>query len=290
MIRFKSLVALAAAAAVSCMASQSHATHLNGLINYWNFDGNLTDFAPAGDVTDNGTFAGANGTDGIDYGAGLFGQSIEQNGAGGGAAGQENDGYVLIPRSADTLAGDTSTITTSLWVKTAGVDSGWQTMLAHGEGSQYRIARRGGSDPPIASYAGGSGDIPGADDVGPAIGVDNGWHHVVAVSEGGVKTQLWVDGGLVAEGGAPAIDDDGNSNPAAPDLFIGANPQTGANNREWWGNIDDVGQWDRVLTETEIGAIYSAGLAGEPLMVIPEPSSAALMLIGLIGLGLRRRS
>ncbi|MCA9186310.1 MAG: hypothetical protein KDA99_11850, partial [Planctomycetales bacterium] len=77
----------------------AHAGLESGLLNYWNFDDNLDDAAhglagSASTVADNGTFDGTNGTDGIAYAAGLFGSAIQQNGAGGGAAGQEDDGFV----------------------------------------------------------------------------------------------------------------------------------------------------------------------------------------------------
>lgn len=115
-----------------------------GLVNYWDMDSNLEDCAPtiagnASSVADNGTFDGQNGTDGISFGTGLFGVGIDQNGAGGGAGGNENDGFVRIPRSADTLfganatnPGSPNTVTTSMWVQTAGFDTGWQTILSHG--------------------------------------------------------------------------------------------------------------------------------------------------------------
>jgi hypothetical protein len=120
--------------------------------------------------------------------------------------------------------------------------------------------------------------------------LDDAWHHIVGVSENGVSTRFWVDGGLVATGDPPTITDNGNDNPADSNLNIGANPQTGDQNREWWGGIDDVAQWDRALTDDEIGQIYTAGAAGAPLgSLIPEPSSIALLLMGAIGLGLRRR-
>lgn len=287
----KTIYALVVSAAA---LNASQAAVLDGLINYWNFDGNLNDAnTGASSVADNGTFDGANGTDGIAFGAGLFGQGIVLNGAGGGAAGQENDGYVLIPRSADTLfganatnAGSPNTVTTSMWINAAGFDTGWQTMISHGEGAQYRIARRATDNPAAVAYAGGSADIPGFRD-GPSIDPGTGWHNIVAISEGGVSTRLWVDGSLAATGTAPFIDDARGG--GALDLFIGANPETGANNREFWGDIDDVAQWNRALSETEIGSIWNGGQGSSIGSLIPEPSSG---LLGLLGLGLifcRRR-
>jgi hypothetical protein len=284
----KRVIAMAAVISIGCLAAESRADLNTGLRNYWAFDDNANDSAgdypgTASTVVDNGTFSGANGTAGIAYAPGKFGNGIEQNGA---AGANQNDGFVLVNRSADTLYGSTSTVTTSMWVKAAGFDTSWQTMLAHGEGSQYRIARRGEDN--VASYAGGSGDIPGSA-LGPVL-LDEAWHHVVAISEGGVSTRLWVDGGLVATGDPPTIDDQGNSSPADPNLYIGANPQTGDQNREWWGGIDDVAQWDRALDESEIGLIHSSGVDGISVgQLVPEPSSALLLLLGTLALGRRSR-
>ena len=47
------------------------------------------------------TTTGLKGTGGIGYDAGLFGNAIRQNGASGAA---QNDGFVDVSRSADTLA------------------------------------------------------------------------------------------------------------------------------------------------------------------------------------------
>jgi hypothetical protein len=237
-----------------------------GLVNYWCFDNeSLEDVAHSqslGDssVADDGVFAGANGTDGISFSAGLFNGGIMQDGAV-----LANNGFVEVVRSDDTLFGANvtnpaapSTVTTSMWVEASGFDTNWQTMISHGEGAQYRIARRGGDVPEIAAYAGGSGDIPGAG-IGPTIAAESGWHHIVGISEGGVSTRLWVDGELVETGAAPTIDDAKGG--GALNLSIGANPDTGANNREWMGQIDDVAQWNRVLADAEITVIYNAGLA-----------------------------
>jgi hypothetical protein len=264
-----------------------------GLLNYWQFEGDLNDTAPlfpgtASTVADNGVFDGTNGTGGINFDVGLFGAGIAQDGAAGAA---QDNGFVRVARSADTLRGGQS-VSISAWVKAAGFDTDWQTILSHGEGSQYRIARRGGDIPPVASYAGGSGDIP-TSGIGPALD-DDAWHHIVAISENGVSTRIWVDGGLVETGAAPTITDNGNDGApggSTPDLFIGANPQTGANNREWWGSIDDVAIWDRPLDELDVTVLYQAGQSGVSLAgLIPEPSALSLCGLALLGLlGLRSK-
>lgn len=259
---------------------------VDGLVNYWPLDGDATDAAhttagSASTVADNGVISGANGTDGIAYAAGLFGLGTLQNGAAGGAAGAENDGYISITASADTQFGGEN-LTTSMWVQVGSFDTGWQAAISHGEGNNYRIARRSGNtnEP---GYAGGIGE-------GPANGVDisSGWHHLLAITEDGVGTRLYVDGVL-----ATTVDNVATSIDNRTDGFlnIGANPATGAQNREWNGNIDDVAQWNRALDDTEIATLYGGGpssaLSVGDLVAIPEPSSA--LLAALAGFGLMRR-
>lgn len=275
------------AAMTFAMTVPLQAALVDNLENYWNFDDNLTDQAhalagSASTVADNGVFAGTNGTGGIAYGSGRFGAGIDQDGAGGAA---QNNGYVHVASSADTRH-DGESISTSIWVNVAGFDTSWQAILAHGEGTQFRIARRGGDN--VASYSGGSGDIPGSA-IGPPLD-DGRWHHIVAISELAVSTRLWVDGGLVAVGGPAFIDDIGNSDPPAPDLFIGANPQTGAQNREWRGQIDDTAIWNRALTNDEIAEIYTGGQAGRSLgdLIVPEPATGLIALAGLAAFVCRR--
>jgi hypothetical protein len=45
-------------------------------------------------------------------------------------------------------------------------------------------------------------------------------------------------------------------------LFIGENPD--ALNRQWEGEIDDIGLWNRVLSPEEIAVLYNGG-AGTPV-------------------------
>jgi hypothetical protein len=59
---------------------------------------------------------------------------------------------------------------------------------------------------------------------------------------------------------ATMIVNDGNGgqpNPINPPLLIGENPQTG--NRTWHGIIDDVGIWNRPLTNEEILQLWNTG-------------------------------
>ena len=262
-------------------AGISQAALVDGLRNYWDFDNNLTDQAhslagSASTAADNGAVV-SGGT--LTYGTGQFGGSLLTNGTGGNA-----DSHVVIGGLSDDLTGYAATdvLTISGWVQANALETGWQTVLAKGEQSEYRVARSGGTN--NLAYAGGNGDITGTGD--PLANTPTGWIHFVAISNGASGTELWLNGALSGSNTDPAnIIEDGK------DLFIGANPEadTGSHFREWNGNIDDVAMWDRALDSTEIAEIYNGGVAGASLgQLIPEPSSGLLGLLG-IGLILRRR-
>ena len=221
----------------------------DGITAYWNFDGNLNDQAhgasgSSSTVADSGVFDGENGTDGIGFDSPFLGtHSILLNGS---SAANENDGHVRITGSDDTHFGGSDTLSISVWIKVAGFDTRWQTVIAHGQESEYRIARLNNTS--ILSYAGGTGEVSGGGNLN-----DGNWHHLVAISESGVSTRLYVDGALVDTGGTPNIVND-----LTTDLLIGANPEVDER-REWNGNIDDVALWNRVLLPSEIAEIYNGG-------------------------------
>ena len=79
------------------------------------------------------------------------------------------------------------------------------------------------------------------------------------------RTELWIDGTLIATGGAPNIGDNGNF------MQIGGNPD--APGRTWNGTIDDVAIWDRPLIPSEIAQIYNGGTGASirDLIGIPFP-------------------
>jgi hypothetical protein len=245
--------------AILAIAGAARAAIEDGLVSYWPFDGNLQDLL---DVND-GTFVGTNTTQ--SYTPSKFGQGIDLDGV---------DQHVNVGNSS-TLDMDvngaglkTGHVSISAWFRVDGFSKDWQALVAKGEGSAFRVARRGGEQG--IAYAGGSGEGPGL-----SPNVNNGvFHHMVAVSEHQVSTRLWVDGVLVSTGGPPTINNEGNDGQPFPDnppLLIGENPQTG--NRTWDGPIDDVAIWNRPLTDIEILSLWNNG-TGASLGSLIDPNTA----------------
>lgn len=274
------LLALAASVGLSHGAS----VH-TGLLNYWNFEGNAND--TAGSIPGNTSTVADNGTVGSAVTSTMGGPIGGYYDFGRSSANPDQiQNVITVADSADIVAAGES-LSISAWFRVDSFDQNWQGLIAHGEGSDYRIARRG--DGNILGYAGGRGDVPG-NLAEPNIN-DANWHHIVATTTHNVGVSLWIDGvnvTTVADAGT-AITDNGSGQ-----LFIGGNPQgdAGATNlnrfRAWNGGIDDVAMWDRALNPEEIGQIYDFGQAGISLAAIPEPSSALLSLLAA-GFCFRRR-
>ncbi len=228
---------LVAALLVLGPTAQAQTTITNGLVAYWNFDGNFYDWIKDFHGTGRGTLP-------IPYVDGKpgFGKAIKLNGDNQFVeitGGNEND--LEFPGGNMSIAG---------WFKVDTFDTSWQCLISKGEGSNYRVARRG-AESGIA-YAGGTTDTPSGTPVD-----DGTWHQFVAVTEQNVGARLYIDGALDGQfDAAPAL-----ASSAFP-LMIGENP--GARNREWEGELDDIGIWNRVLTETEIATLYGKG-AGKPV-------------------------
>lgn len=252
----RSLLSLGGIFVTSTLA---HGQIENGLLNYWPLDGDASDVASdipgsSGATTDNGV---VNGTASFD--AGLFGDAVSLDGA------QGNN--ITVPDGIGSEAGGVandidrtaSSVSISVWVKATAWSTSWQGIVAHGEQSDYRIARRGEANPVLLAYAGGVGDIQTTTSYGASPDGDGLWHHIVAISENGVSTRLWVDGVLEATGGAPSI---AQSNANNNVLCFGCNPDNG---REFNGLIDDIAMWDRAITDQEVTDIFNAGQSGQAL-------------------------
>ena len=237
----------------------NHAQDLaSGLVANWNFDDN--------DFTDSiGIFDGeGQGSEDIVFEAGPngFGQSITLDG---------EDQYVLIigGEPDDLSMVDDGSISISAWFRVDAFDTDWQALVAQGEGSSWRIARRG-AEAGIA-YAGGIGDTPAGTDVN-----DGEWHHVVAITDAeglDFATAVYIDGvqDTIIEG-VPALASNGQY------VRIGDNP--GATGREWEGGIDDVAIWNRVLSEGEIASLYNDG-AGTPIRSLFETGEDTIEILGV---------
>jgi hypothetical protein len=252
-------------------AAAGHAALQDGLVSYWPMNGNFEDARGIND----GAFIGGPPS----FTAGKFGQGIDLNGT---------DQFVNVGNdesldmSLATGPAGNGHVSISAWFRVDQFDRDWQALLAKGEGSNYRIARHGNftdtvPEPDVVhvsnvmSYAGGTADIPNA-----PTSPDNGWntgpnvndgliHHLVAITENGVSTRLWVDGTLVetsAVDAPPTLSNDGNL-----DLYIGEN--VGARGRYWDGLIDDVAIWNRPLTPTEIASLWNGGTGASIGSLVP---------------------
>ncbi len=240
-----SLASLATGLLAASLTAQAQTTDLKaGLKAYWNFDGNLNDSAGQFQGTENG----AASIPFVNGGTG-FGKAIQLDGT---------DQYVEITGGEpDDLAFAGGSVSISGWFKVGTFDKSWQALVAKGEGSNWRVARRG-AEGGIA-YAGGLTDTPTGKDVN-----DGNWHHFVAVSDAdGAEygTAMYIDGVRdTTIAGAAALTTNGKR------MMVGENPD--ARGRYWNGEIDDLAIWGRVLKDAEITLLYDSGKAGKPLSIL----------------------
>lgn len=217
----------------------------DGLVAYWSFDGDLREAVHSYDGTGRGT-----GTVGFVDAKTGFGKSLHLSGT----------NYVEITGgSATNLDFAKDSVSIAGWFRVGTFDKNWQALISKGENSNYRVARRGSEN--TIAYAGGVGEGP--DDT-PNIN-DTKWHQFVAVTDGtgaSFGTALYIDGVIHSVNTAKAVL---TANPSKR-LFIGENPD--ATGRQWKGDIDDIGIWNRVLTPTEVAVLYNDG-AGMALGSLP---------------------
>ncbi|MEM7393591.1 MAG: LamG domain-containing protein, partial [Verrucomicrobiota bacterium] len=117
-------------------------------------------------------------------------------------------------------------ITVSAWFRVQTFDVDWQTLIAKGEGNEWRL-RRNNNTGQLAWRAG-----PGLEAISTSSVDDGQWHHVVA-TKGPTGNTLYIDGIEEGRDGSPGAI--GLNNEA---VRIGENPD--APDREWNGDIDEV--------------------------------------------------
>jgi len=230
------------------------------LIANWPFDGDLTD--PVGGHDGIAHTTAGSGT--LEFVDGKFGQGVDLE--------YSLADYVEAGGPESDFDRGGGSVSLSMWFRVDSFDVDWQALIAKGEGSNYRLARRGATQ--TIGYAGGVGE-PGqaAPDVYDANATEQVIHHVVAVTRAGFQTELWIDGVLYEVAAGPNISDDDNP------LLIGANP--GADPvRNFGGLIDDVGIWARALEPAEIQLIYNNG-DGATIASLLDTSVPAITALGI---------
>jgi len=221
----------------------------DGLVAYWDFDGDLVDVAGAlsrdSKVQDDGQFVDS--TSGMISSLGLFKGALSLSGT---------TDYVWVSPSQDTLRAKDNTVTISAWIKAPLQKGEWGTILSHGEGAQYRMSLE--NNEPYIHFACGPKIMLRDKDEKKLKVLDNKWHHVVGIAEKGVGSKLYVDGILCVKGDPPALSEIG-SRGKTNSLAIGGSIEGWDSRRVWNGLIDDLGIWKRALKEEEVLTLYNKG-------------------------------
>jgi hypothetical protein len=211
----------------------------NGLVGYWPFNGNANDASGNGN---NGTVTGATLT------TDRFG-SVNN-------AYSFKDDYIVIPSSnnLNIRQGSISfwliTNDTSLMVPIKRNNynnaSNEQFSFALNHSNLFSLKYNSSCQPGLGwnNYGGRNSFLS-----------DSNWHMITVTFSSDIK--VYIDGFLISNVKAPSQ----NTDECFGDIQIG---------REWSnypnyfnGKIDDIGIWNRVLTETEIKALYNANLCFE---------------------------
>jgi hypothetical protein len=236
----------------------------NGLVGYWPFNGNANDESGNGN---NGTVNGATLT------ADRFG----------------------VANRAYYFSGNSNNITTSLkqinisqysfatWFKT--IDGGWiftGRQINSGDVSIRMLVNRSGLAPGNGVLFGTDGD--GYTDLTTSDNDfnDGDWHLAVGVWDGSSSTnvselqmKVYIDGGLVSQTPSSSVGF-GGLHPLIPingDGFckFGISPDPSQISTSFIGILDDIGIWNRALTQQEITDLYHS--CNNSLSISPQNNS-----------------
>jgi|GEM_PF-3388307 len=229
-----------------------------GLVAWWPFNGNVSDVS-------------GNGNNGQNFGAVLVSDRFGINSS---AFDFNNGSYIKIPNSASLSVGQCMTI--SLWVKCRTLDNKLNIILMKGAGGGCKTTgyylgfdNASGSLPSFVKVLGYGGNNNCAA-IQDSSSLNNAeWNQLTIVYSPPVQ-KIYFNGKLqngdFTVGSEYAITN--SSNP----LIIGGNiySATGLNpfygSAPWNGAIDDIGIWNRVLTDSEIADLYSCKglISGQP--------------------------
>jgi hypothetical protein len=227
----------------------------SGILSWWSADGSTTDIADG----NSGTFAG-NAT----FGPGKAGQAFVFDG--------NRDG-VLFGAATNLHLQDFSF---EAWIKRT--SSTVLSFNGNGNSTLFAVGSSGG----IGFYLINNGSLTlgktqASEVTSTASVTDTNWHHV-AVTKQGVNVVFYLD--AVAY---PALPYDSGGYTFSGPGCIGAwfNPSSQVDN-SFYGAIDEPAVYNRMLTATEIQAIYGANLSGKcplsvPPVIVTQPRSTNIL-------------
>ena len=255
------VMALTVALSVAASASA-------GLIGYYPMDGNANEQTGANinlQLVGDATF--------VPSPLAGFGQAISLDGDGDGAIGAN---FVKI-------AGND--MTGVAWVDANDLRAGWHPIIktwGQANGGQFHFGLGSGASDTLQNFVGNGANVT----AGTPLETGQWYHTAFVVDSASLEQRIYLNGDLIATAAYG-----GTLTPGlATGLGLGHKPNddgtalatNGAG--PWNGLIDDVGLFDEALSQVAIQDIYQRGLAGIPLgTAVPEPSTAALVVIGLVG-------
>lgn len=233
------LILLAIFACVSIsMAQLPSYVPSNGLVGWWPFDGNADDLSSN---QNNGTVYGCSSTPdrfGVDDNAFSFNGSSD---------------YIEVQ---DDVTLDVQNVTISAWYNA--INYGLPSQLEQGHIVSKREPSGWGSSFQLALISINDNGIWATYTLGANAWVDysplliSEWIHVVYTHDND-SAKLFIDGvkvnSVYASGGLTT-----NSLP----MWFGARPNAGGNSSFLQGSLDDIGIWNRALTQSEITSLYQS--------------------------------
>lgn len=218
----------------------------NGLVGYWPFNGNANDES-------------GNGNNGSVNGATLTTDRFGNSNSAYNFDGISNNVNLPLQQNGVTA------YTVSAWFKTS---IGGPVLSGRGSSNQVGLSLgvhnigTGGNVDNGKSYFRADGPFTSVGKKTSNTYIDNQWHQIVGVYNGAIGTivpsqfSIYIDNILVAQ------IDDAISSSSAPinngtNLLIGSH-QVFPNGGKFNGLLDDVGIWNRALTEQEIANLYNA--------------------------------